>query len=987
MPATILATKLYIPPPAPTLVQRARLLARLDAGTRRKLTLVSAPAGFGKTTLVSSWIAGAQVSADRRVAWLSLDAGDNDPARFITYLVAALRTVAPNVGAEVLALLQPAMQTVPSSVLTALLNEVAAIPGDFVLVLDDLHAVDAQAVEDTLAFLVDYLPPQTHLVITSREDPALPLARLRARGELTEIRATELRFTNDEAAAFLNSAMGLALTAEDVAALDERTEGWIAGLQLAAISLQGHPDDAPAFIESFTGSHRFVMDYLVEEVLSQQPEAVQAFLLRTSVLERLCAPLCHAVVGDGATPGQATLEALERANLFVVPLDDERRWYRYHHLFGDLLRQRLRMQTATGSGEADAAELHRRASQWYEENGLALDAFHHATAANDIERADRLLAGKGMPLHFRGAVTPVLTWLASLPPEVLDTRPRLWVMYASALSMTGRLNEVEAKLQGAESALRGREMDADNRNLVGHIAAIRAFLAATKHDAETIIAQSQIALEYLHPDNLPVRTATAWKLGIAYHLRGEREAAAAAYEEAITAAERTGNLVVNVSARAGLGLVQESEMQLRAAEETYGAVLAKVGGTFQPAAGEAHLGLARIWYERNDLAAARRHAEQSVRVAEQMQHADNPVLCRVFYTYLALAEGNVDAAAASVAQAEVEMRRQQVMHQAPAVATANVRTLLRQGNVTAAEEVADAPQSAALHGARAAGAGRCAGGAGGVEPCDCHGRRAALGGPAAARAGATGSSAACRRSGRRGTRRAGTGAGAGGAGRLHTPLRRRGCAHGSAAGRGRAARHAAGLHARAARRVRGRAGRADGGGPKHRLDGVAGRSLERARVGDPGAHHAGAEESGDRRSVDHQPQHGPLSHQEHLRQAGRQQTRPGHRPRPRTPAHLAIPTVLPYRDYSFLWGRASHRALSLKHDDREHGAPHKLRNPGQGPARRRVAGMVRRPQHHGRRRRQLDVAWRDRGSGCALWHLETHQQVGAALDLGQPAVR
>jgi len=689
LPTTLLATKLYIPPPAPTLVQRARLLARLDAGTQRKLTLVSAPAGFGKTTLVSSWIAGAQASAGRRVAWLSLDAGDNDPARFITYLVAALRTVAPDVGAEVLSLLQPAMQTVPSSVLTALLNEVAAIPGDFVLVLDDLHAVDAQAVEDTLAFLVDYLPPQTHLVITSREDPALPLARLRARGELTEIRATELRFTNDEAAAFLNSAMGLALTAEDVAALDARTEGWIAGLQLAAISLQGHPDDAPAFIESFTGSHRFVMDYLVEEVLSQQPEAVQAFLLRTSVLERLCAPLCDAVVGDGATPGQATLETLERANLFVVPLDDERRWYRYHHLFGDLLRQRLRMQAATGGGETNAAELHRRASQWYEENGLALDAFHHATAANDIERADRLLAGKGMPLHFRGAVTPVLAWLASLPPEVLDTRPRLWVMYASALSMTGRLNEVEAKLLGAESALRGREMSADNRNLVGHIAAIRAFLAATKHDAETIIAQSQIALEYLHPDNLPVRTATAWKLGIAYHLRGEREAAAAAYEEAITAAERTGNLIVNVSARAGLGLVQESEMQLRAAEETYGAILAKVGGTFQPAAGEAHLGMARIRYERNDLAAARRHAEQSLRVAEQMQHADNPVLCRVFYTYLALAEGNVDAAAASVAQAEVEMRRQQVMHQAPAVATASVRTLLRQGNVMAAEEVAE----------------------------------------------------------------------------------------------------------------------------------------------------------------------------------------------------------------------------------------------------------------------------------------------------------
>ncbi len=687
MPATILATKLYIPPPTPTLVPRTRLLERLAAGTRRKLTLVSAPAGFGKTTLVSSWIAGAPMS-ERRVAWLSLDSGDNDPARFITYLVAALRTIAPDAGGDVLALLQAAQQAAPQAVLAALLNDFAAIPDDFVLVLDDLHVIDAQPVEDALAFLLDYLPPRMHLVITSREDPTLPLARLRVRGDLTEIRAADLRFTDAEAAAFLTTAMGLALTADDVAALEARTEGWIAGLQLAAISLQGHPDDAPAFIESFTGSHRFVMDYLVEEVLTQQSEAVQAFLLRTSVLDRLCAPLCDAVVGEPATPGQATLEALERANLFLAPLDNERRWYRYHHLFGELLRQRLRMQAAAGSGETVVAELHQRASQWYETNGLALDAFHHATAANDIERADRLLAGKGMPLHFRGAVAPVLAWLASLPPEVLDTRPRLWVMYASALSMAGRLGEVEAKLQGAEAALRDPVLDADGRNLIGHIAAIRAFLAATQHDAETIIAQSQIALEYLHPDNLPVRTATAWKLGIAYHLRGERAAAVTAYEEAIAAAERTGNLIVNVSARAGLGRVQELNLHLPAAEATYRAILDRVGGTFQPAAGEAHLGLARIQYERNDLVAARRHAEQSLRVAEQMQNADNPVACRVFLAALALAEGDADAAAALVAQADAEMRRHHVLHQARFVANVSVRALLAQGNVTAAAEVA-----------------------------------------------------------------------------------------------------------------------------------------------------------------------------------------------------------------------------------------------------------------------------------------------------------
>ncbi len=687
MPATILATKLYIPPPTPTLVPRTRLVKRLEVGTRRKLTLVSAPAGFGKTTLVSSWVAAVQANSGQRVAWLSLDDKDNDPARFITYLVAALRTIAPEVGGDVLALLQAAQQAAPQAILAALLNDFAAIPDDFVFVLDDLHVIDAQAVEDVVAFLLEYLPPRMHLVITSREDPTLPLARLRASGNLTEIRATELRFTDEEAATFLNTAMGLALTAEDVAALDARTEGWIAGLQLAAISLQGHPDDAPAFIESFTGSHRFVMDYLVEEVLTQQPEETQAFLLRTSVLERLCGALCDAVVGDVTTPGQTTLEALERANLFLVPLDNERRWYRYHHLFGDLLRQRLRVQIAAGKDEVSVEELHGRASQWYETNGFALDAFQHATAANDIERADYLLAGKGMPLHFRGAVAPVLNWLASLPPAALDARPRLWVMYGSALSMAGRLGEVEAKLQAAEAALRDQELDAGGRNLIGHIAAIRGFLAATQHDAETIIAQSQIALEYLHPDNLPVRTATAWKLGIAYHLRGERSAAVTAYQEAIAAAERSGNLIVNVSARAGLGQVQEANLDLHAAEGTYRAILDKVGGAFQPAAGEAHLGLARIRYERNELAEARRHAEQSLRVAEMMQNADNPVACRIFLANLALAEGNVEAAAALVAEADVEMHRHHVLHQARFVANVRVRMLLAQGNVTAADEV------------------------------------------------------------------------------------------------------------------------------------------------------------------------------------------------------------------------------------------------------------------------------------------------------------
>jgi LuxR family maltose regulon positive regulatory protein len=409
VPAPILATKLYIPPSRRSVVLRPRLVERLNEGLAagHRLTLVSAPAGFGKTTLVSDWVAG----CGRPAAWLSLDEGDSDPSRFLTYLIAALQTIGAGIGEGVLAVLQSPQPPPPESTLTALLNDIAAIPSDLVLVLDDCHVLDAKAVDDALAFLVEHLPPQVHLVIATREDPALPLARLRARGQLTELRGSDLRFTPDEAAAFLNQVMDLDLSTDEVGALEGRTEGWIAGLQLAALSLQGR-EDAAGFIASFAGSHHFVLDYLVEEVLQRQSEPVQAFLLRTSILDRLCGPLCDVVLLDASAPGQETLEYLDRANLFLIPLDSERRWYRYHHLFADLLRQRRRQNITPGN----AAELHIRASQWYEDNGLDIEAFHHATAANDIERAERLINGGGIPQHSRAAVLdPIGSCQASTP--------------------------------------------------------------------------------------------------------------------------------------------------------------------------------------------------------------------------------------------------------------------------------------------------------------------------------------------------------------------------------------------------------------------------------------------------------------------------------------------------------------------------------------------------------------------------------------------
>src|SRR5215469_14747743 len=427
--APLLATKLYQPRPRAQLVPRVQLVERLQQGLSGALTLASAPAGFGKTTLISQWLAGCA----RPVAWLSLDERDNDPARFLTYLVAALQTISATIGAGILRVLQASQPPPFEALLTTLLNDLTTLPDPFVLVLDDYHLIDARPVDHALTFLLDHLPPQMHLVIATREDPSLPLARLRASGQLTELRAADLRFTPAEAADFLTQAMGLSLSADDVAALEARTEGWIAGLQLAAISLQGRHDTA-SFIASFTGSHHFVMDYLVEEVLHRQPPHILTFLLRTSILDRLCGPLFDAVVLEPAAPGQATLEYLDRANLFVVPLDHERRWYRYHHLFAELLRQRLQQRIASSKGDAESQvnELHIRASIWYEAQGLDLEAFQHAAAAHDVERAARMMdRERTHPVdlaahhlhsrhtsthphtHLSGSMMAMLDWLAS----------------------------------------------------------------------------------------------------------------------------------------------------------------------------------------------------------------------------------------------------------------------------------------------------------------------------------------------------------------------------------------------------------------------------------------------------------------------------------------------------------------------------------------------------------------------------------------------
>ncbi len=703
MSVSLLQTKLFPPQKRPNLVSRPHLIDRLNDGLRagRKLALISAPAGFGKTTLVSEWIGALdEFPQSVAVAWLSLDQGDNDPTRFLAYLVAALQTVAPTFGDGVLAGLQSPQPPPLETILTNLINEIAAIPDSVMLVLDDYHLIEASSIDKALAFLLEYLPPQKQLVITTREDPNLPLARLRARGQLTELRAADLRFTVAETAVFLNQLMGLNLTSQDIDALESRTEGWIAGLQLAALAMQGsatspEPEDSASFIKSFTGSHRFVLDYLVEEVLNQQPQDIQTFLLRTAILERMCGPLCDAVVGEervveqgskrdsqtNILQSQEILRYLEQSNLFIVPLDNERRWYRYHHLFADLLRQR---QQQSG----DVRELHIRASQWYEDNDLELEAFHHATAAQDIKRAERLIEGKGMPLHFRGAVMPVLNWLSTQPTAVLNAWPSLWTSYASVLLVTGQGARVEEKLQAAEAALQDAEPGDKTRDLIGRVAAIRATVAANQNDVETIITQSHRALAHLHPDNVAFRTSTAWKLGLAYQLQGDRAAAKKAYTEVISTGQASGNIVFTLLAMVGLGILQEGDLQLQLAAESYRRVLQLLGDKPLLFACEAHLGLARVKYEWNDLAAAQQHAQRSIELALQVDSSDRFIASELFLARIKLAQGDMAEAVSLLTKAEQSARQHNFVKQLPEITAVQILARLHQGNVAAAAELA-----------------------------------------------------------------------------------------------------------------------------------------------------------------------------------------------------------------------------------------------------------------------------------------------------------
>jgi LuxR family maltose regulon positive regulatory protein len=658
MPEPLLLTKLFVSPPRPKIVLRPRLIERLNEGMHCKLTLISAPAGFGKTTLVSEWVAG----CGQPVAWLLLDEGDNDPTRFLTYLIAALQTMPPktsgaNIGAGVLAVLQSPQPPSTESILTALLNEITTIPDHFILVLDDYHVIDSKPIDQALTFLLEHLPPRMHLLIASREDPPLPLARLRAQGQLTELRLADLRFTPTEAAEFLNRVMGLNLSVKDIAALETRTEGWIAGLQLAALSMQGR-EDSTSFIQAFTGSHRFVLDYLAEEVLQRQPEGIRSFLMKTAILDRLSGSLCDAVTGQ--EDGKGMLETLERANLFIIPLDDQRQWYRYHPLFAGVLQTRLLDEQPD-----QVFGLHQRASEWYEHFGLAADAIRHALAAKDFERVAILveLAVPEMRRNRKEATVTELGWLKALPDELVHFRPVLCVDYAYALFGGGELEAVEARLRDAERWL---DTTADTagmvvvdeeefRRLPGMIALLRAAQALARGDMPEAVKNARRVLDLAPEDAHLMLGGAASVLGLAAWTSGDLEAARRMTADGMENVRRARYISSAIGGAIVLADIQIMQGCLHEAMTTYEQGLrwaTEPGAPVQRGAADMYVGMSALHREHNDLEIATQHLLTSQALGELAGLPQNPYRWCAAMARIQEAQGDLDAALDLLDQAE-----------------------------------------------------------------------------------------------------------------------------------------------------------------------------------------------------------------------------------------------------------------------------------------------------------------------------------------------
>jgi len=604
----ILTTKLFIPPLREDQLSRQRLVQKLNESIKYPFSLVSAAGGYGKTTALSEWVAQIEFSA----AWLSLDSGDNDPALFLTYLISALQTIQKNCGENALEILRSA-QTVPfETILINLLNELAEIPEDLIIILDDYHVITDQKINELVPFLIDRLPPQIHLIIASRIDPPWPLARYRARNQLIEIRSQDLRFNVDETAEFLNRMMGLQLSGEDVDALEERTEGWVAGLQLVALSMHGR-SNIHEFVEAFTGSNLYVAEYLIEEILKRQSDEIQSFLLQTSLLERLNAGLCKAVTG--CPDGQSILSDLHRTNVFVIPLDNEGLWFRYHHLFADLLNARLRQSL---SPEA-ISSLHLRAVEWYEDNGFVFDAVNHAFAAKDLEKAASLLDHAGQAMIFTDRYTILEHWLDALPNEYFDAHPRLEIYQVLIELSMGKLDMFEQTLLEKENLIRSLPPSPENDRLrLEALVYLSAFMA--HQNTSRAIQMAQDALMEIDEEDLRLKASLFSTLYRAYGMEGDIGKSAPAYKESLRLALATGmyGFMSNVTMVRAFDLCQYGKLDeaTRYCQIVIDSIVQSKSKALYPA-GPSYIGLGGIHLERNELEKAEQYLEKGLELCQQ----------------------------------------------------------------------------------------------------------------------------------------------------------------------------------------------------------------------------------------------------------------------------------------------------------------------------------------------------------------------------------
>jgi LuxR family maltose regulon positive regulatory protein len=703
MSAPFMATKLYIPPPGKYLVDRPRLLEKLDeclwSGCR--LTLVCAPAGFGKTTLVSAWVAHFKSSAQSpppRTAWLSLDDRDNDPVIFWSYVIAALQVQQEGIGKQSLSLLQTAQSPDLEGNLAALVNDLVGIPEAFILVLDDYHVIRNPAVHRSLSFFIEHIPAQFHLILASRTDPPLPLALLRGRGQLLDIRLNDLRFSNEDASAFLNAGMGLKLEAQAVSTLNGKAEGWAAGLQMAALSLQEAVAEQDRqrvedFIASFSGSNRYILDYLIEEILNQQPAEIQSFLLKTSILDRLCGPLCDSVIGtferlnDGRLQrSEDVLEYLERANLFIYPLDDRRYWYRYHQLFGDLLRKRL-SQIDPGS----VPGLHQRAIRWYEEDGLIPKAVQHAFQAGDYPKAASLVSQISEELWGRGEHATLLEWIAALPEAEKRQYPHLWVWQVSMLITAGKMQEAERCIPEIESYLRlvsGAEPE--HASFMGRVFSLRTYVASFYGDIPNLMHYAHLALENLSKEeDAGGRCGISLVLSNAYLNSGDLQAAGQALDEAIDAGKIAHRPYMVLTAISNLATVLYAQGDLKRAGQVCqegDLLVQQYELEHSPLAANLFIAQGLVLCEQHALDEAEAHIRRGLELAQERGYIWSIAWGYRGLTRLLLARGDLAAAEGVLQEAEQLINS----HEIPAYHTCGIsglkaRVWIGLGKIEAAE--------------------------------------------------------------------------------------------------------------------------------------------------------------------------------------------------------------------------------------------------------------------------------------------------------------